>query len=120
MSFEEIKKTGSGFVMYFNNTNNLIKDKPKEILYLTLIDNNLKYDFPKGCIDLYEKPYSCAIRETREETGLQIDKHYMGHPSKFNIFGNGLVMYLASYVLDIEDIYGTPNLKKYIKLCSKT
>lgn len=116
MSSEEIKKTGAGFVIYFNNINELIKDKPREILYLTLIDNNFKYDFPKGCIDPYEKPYSCAIRETLEETGLQIDKHYMGHPLKCDVFGNGLVMYLASYLLDIEDIYGTPNLRKYIKI----
>ena len=53
---------------------NIVKDKPNEILYLVLINNNDKYDFPKGASDPFENELVCAIRETKEETSIELDK----------------------------------------------
>lgn len=108
--------SGAGFVIYFDNRNNIVLDKPKDILFLLLIDNHNKYDFPKGVIDPYEDPYNCAIRETEEESYLKINKNYIGFENINNIFGDGLKMYLGKYILDFEDIQGIPDLNKNIKI----
>lgn len=108
--------TGAGFVIYFDNRKNIILDKPNDILFLLLIDNNDMYDFPKGAIDPYEDSYSCAIRETEEESSLKINKNYVCLDNINKTFSDGLVMYIGEYILDVEDIQGTPNLNKNIKI----
>jgi 8-oxo-dGTP pyrophosphatase MutT (NUDIX family) len=102
--------TGSGVVIYFDNRKNLIKEKPPEIIYLVLIDNNDKYDFTKGVIDYLEDSLDCAIRETKEESNLEVDKNFVIEDYT-KIFGNGLKMYIGKYILDSNDL--NKNIKIY-------
>lgn len=110
------KVTGAGFVLYFDNTNKIVKNKPAEILYLCLTDIKGKYDFPKGTIDDFEDPFDCAIRETFEETHLKHGKHFKDINKLNKTFSQGLVMFLGEYNLDIDDIFKSPDLNKNIKL----
>jgi 8-oxo-dGTP pyrophosphatase MutT (NUDIX family) len=112
--FENV--TGAGCVIYFDNTKNIIKNKPNEILYLVLINNNNKYDFPKGASDPFENELVCAIRETKEETNLEVNKNYIIDTNKSEIFSEGLVMFLANYILDFKDLDKEPDLGKNIKI----
>jgi len=110
------KFTGAGFVIYFNNKSNVIKDMKNDVLYLTLIDNAGKGDFPKGAIDEFEDPFECAVRETEEETSLINKKHYTGFSTKSRVFSKGLVMFTGIYNLDLADIHTTPDINKNIKI----
>jgi len=91
-----INFSGTGFLLYFDNSTNLVEKLPKEKLYLTLtkydrrvpdwledhqINDFIKdkrggeYDLPKGRINLkYESNYlNAALRELNEETNLDIN-----------------------------------------------
>ncbi len=108
--------TGAGFVIFFDNRGNLVKEKEKEILYLTLTDFKGKYDFPKGAVDPFEKSFDCAIRETYEETKLKHGKNFQIYENQRQNFSKGLVMYLASYNLDFKDIHDVIDLRKHVQL----
>lgn len=110
------KPTGAGCVIYFDNREKIINNMPDEILYLVLVDNNNLYDFPKGAIDEFEDELKCAIRETYEETNLKNNKNYILYKNKSKMFSEGLVMFLASYNLDFEDLHKNSNLRKNIKI----
>ena len=105
--------TGAGFVIYFDNTLGLLKDKPREILYLCLLGLNDKLDFPKGTIDYGEYPFDCAVRETFEETNLKNGVHYFGDENLYREFNDRLVMYITklSSVDFIDSIKILPNEK---------
>lgn len=94
--------SGSGFLLYFDNSSNIIKTLPKEMLYLTLTlydfrvprelsdddiesylesmkkkygQQTIEYDIPKGRINTkYVKNYlENALKELNEETNLDIN-----------------------------------------------
>lgn len=65
------KVTGAGIVCYYDNRKGHIKELSKDLLFLILKDFNGFYDLPKGTIDKGERSYSCAIRETFEESNLE-------------------------------------------------
>lgn len=46
--------------------------KNNKILFLLLIKENGEYDLPKGHVEVGESPIAAAIRETKEETGLDV------------------------------------------------
>ena len=66
-----IKCSGAGIVVYYDNRDSSIKGLENDILYLSLIDNEGLYDFPKGGIDEGEYSFQCALRETYEEINLK-------------------------------------------------
>ena len=86
--------TGAGFVIFFDNRSLIVKNMPKEILYFVLVDIKDKNDFPKGAIDPYEDSLNCAIRETKEESNLVINKNYQLYKNIHKVFGRGLSMYI--------------------------
>jgi len=90
--------TGAGIICYYDNRNGELSSFSKEILYLILVDNNDKFDFPKGALDkleLINKSYfECALRETYEESNL--DYPDFEHISKNNpVVSDNLIMYLG-------------------------
>jgi prepilin-type N-terminal cleavage/methylation domain-containing protein len=58
------KEHSAGAVIFFQN------DKKREYLLLNYLGGH--WGFPKGHIELYENPIKTAIREIKEETGLDI------------------------------------------------
>ena len=59
----------------------IIIDTSKKYLFLLEIhkDGKIYYDFPKGKIYKNENPKDCAIRETLEETGIDISQSINEH-----------------------------------------
>lgn len=90
----------AGIVIYFDNTLRLDKTNDNEILYLCLIDKKKgEYDFPKGCIDSFdEDAISCAIRETKEETSLEVSIDYVIDSNEYHILSDKLAMFSARYI----------------------
>ncbi|MCS7183822.1 MAG: NUDIX domain-containing protein [Patescibacteria group bacterium] len=58
------KETSAGAIVFFQ------KDKIREYLLLNYLNGH--WDFPKGHIELREKPLETVKREVKEETGLKI------------------------------------------------
>jgi prepilin-type N-terminal cleavage/methylation domain-containing protein len=58
------KETSAGAIVFFQ------QGKRREYLLLNYLGGH--WDFPKGHIELHEKPKTTVIRETKEETGLDI------------------------------------------------
>lgn len=108
--------TGAGFVIFFDNRSLIVKDKPKEILYFVLVDGKDKNDFPKGAIDPYEESLDCAVRETREESSLKINKNYQLYKNKNKIFSRGLSMYIGEYILNWSDLDKKIDLNRSVKI----
>ena len=86
--------SGAGVIIYYDNREGLIENKTKDILYLFLVTGNT-LDFPKGQKDHGEYPFDCAVRETREECGLLLDRDYFCSENLFEQFSEGLIMYLG-------------------------
>ena len=108
--------TGAGFVIFFDNRSQIIKDKPKDILYFVLVDFKEKNDFPKGAIDPYEESFQCAVRETKEESSLIIDKNYQLYKNKSQTFSKGLVMYIGEYILKWSDLEESIDLNRFVEI----
>ena len=108
--------TGAGFVIFFDNRSLIIKNKPKEILYFVLVDTKGKNDFPKGAIDPYEYSLDCAVRETREESNLVINKDYLLYKNMNKVFGRGLSMYIGEFILKWSDLDNDINLNKSVRI----
>ena len=72
--------------------------------------------FQKVHLILSKNELVCAIRETKEETSLEVNKNYIVDTNKSEIFSEGLVMFLANYILDFEDLNKEPDLSKNIKI----
>lgn len=84
--------TGAGLILFVKENN--------EIKYCILLDNNDKYDFPKGAIEKFEFPYECALREGFEEANIesQYIKPVLGHdPGNNFLCGDNLVLYLCEF-----------------------
>ena len=93
-----IKCSGAGIVVYYDNWDSSIKGLENDILYLSLIDNEGLYDFPKGGIDEGEYSFQCALRETYEEINLRISdfKKFCGTESDEGFpCGRGLIMFIG-------------------------
>lgn len=90
-------KKASGFLLYFDNSKGLIKDVDKEKLILILKDINGKGDFPKGVLDENKKEslIQCAVRETKEETGLIVNKNFKIIDNSYFYNKTGLHIFLA-------------------------
>lgn len=58
------KETSAGAITFFQNR------KIREYLLLCYLGGH--WDFPKGHIELGEKPVETVIREVKEETGLEV------------------------------------------------
>ena len=91
---KEIKLTGAGIICYFDNRENIFESLKKDILFLVLEDFNGKYDLTKGTIDEDENSFSCAVRETFEESNLEIVDFATIDKQPININGN-LDMFLG-------------------------
>ena len=61
------QEISSGVVVYFKDDN--------KILYLTLHYEGGHWDFPKGHVEENEKLEETALRETKEETNLDVELH---------------------------------------------
>ena len=92
----------AGFLMYYDNSKGLIKNKPKKRLILVLKDINGKGDFPKGVLEkkINESLIQCAIRETKEETGLSVNKNFKIIDNSYFYNKTGLHIFLAKIVLE--------------------
>ena len=65
-------------------------------------------DIPKGHCEIHENPIECAIRETKEETGIIVDRsklHEVGH------FSYTESKDLEIFLLIIEELPDIKNLK---------
>jgi len=91
---KEIKITGAGIICYFDNRENIFENLKKDILFLVLEDFRGKYDLTKGTIDKGESSFSCAIRETFEESNLEFIDFATIDNQPLNINGN-LDMFLG-------------------------
>ncbi len=60
-----MQEISAGVVVYFKDDN--------KILYLTLHYESGHWDFPKGHVEENEKVEETALRETKEETNLDVD-----------------------------------------------
>lgn len=61
------------------------------------IGKRMHYDFPKGKINIGESPIECAIRETMEETGINIENLIHEHQYIEDTIGGKLVrLYVVS------------------------
>jgi len=98
--------TGSGIIIFLDNTESIFPDLSQDILYLFLECNGeiiKKYknmlDFPKGAIDEGEYSLDCAIRETKEEIGYSVNDYELLKNDAKEYYkmecGKGLIMYLA-------------------------
>ena len=86
--------TGAGIICYFDNSRGLIEDLNDDLLFLILKDFKGGFDLPKGTIDEGEKSFSCALRETFEETNLESFDFKKISKSPLNLNGN-LDMFLG-------------------------
>lgn len=66
-------------------------------------DNELSYDIPKGGINLNETPYHAAIRETFEETGLNLSKEKIEDLGHFN-YNSKKNLHLFKCYYNIKDL----------------
>jgi 8-oxo-dGTP pyrophosphatase MutT (NUDIX family) len=92
----------SGFLMYYNNSKGFLENMPKKKLVLVLKDINGKGDFPKGVLlkDANESLIQCAIRETKEETGLIENINFKIINNSYFCNNKGLHIFLAEVLLD--------------------
>tara|TARA_Y100000816_G_C25684047_1_gene362121 strand:+ start:81 stop:527 length:447 start_codon:yes stop_codon:yes gene_type:complete len=103
-----IKCSGAGIVVYYDNRDKNIEDLESDILYLTLVDNEGLYDFPKGGIDEGEYSFDCALRETDEEINLKYEdfsKFLCKESNEGFQCGRGLIMFVGEIKKD--SIYNT-------------
>lgn len=67
--------------------------------------NTPDWSFPKGRKDVSELHIDCAIREVKEETGLEIDKHFVYLDKIFPLYekyiGTDGLLYKGSYYLGL-------------------
>ena len=92
------KITGAGIIPVLDNTIGKYSGLKKDILFLILVDNKNKYDFPKGGIDYGEYSFDCALRETYEECSLTKDDFISFYNTNENDAfecGDGLLMFLG-------------------------
>lgn len=111
------KITGAGIIPVLDNKSGKYHDLKKDILYLVLVDNQDKYDFPKGCIDHGEYAFDCALRETKEECNLsKVDffKFNSENPDESFMCGDGLLLFLG-FVDNISNIKIIENPKTLYK-----
>lgn len=90
-------RKASGFLLYCDNSKGLVKGMAKEKLILVLKDINNKGDFPKGVVEekKNESLMQCAIRETKEETGLIVNKNFKVVDNSYFYNKTGLHIFLA-------------------------
>ena len=98
-------RKASGFLLYYDNSKGLIKGLAKEKLILVLKDINGKGDFPKGVVEKNgESLMQCAIRETKEETGLVANKNYKIIDNSYFFNKTGLHIFLAKVLCNNEKL----------------
>lgn len=99
-------KKASGFLLYFDNSKGSVKGMNKEKLILVLKDIRGKGDFPKGVLDKNKKEslIQCAIRETKEETGLIVNKNFKIIDNSYYYNNTGLHIFLAEVLLSNDKL----------------
>ena len=60
----------AGFILFRRN------DSSNSIEFLLLQSNSGKYGTPKGHVEKFESAFDAAIRETKEETGLLLERDF--------------------------------------------
>lgn len=76
------------------------------------------YDIPKGEIDNDENPYKCAIRETYEETGLDLSSVELIDCGVFDYMSNKR-LHLFKCIFDIENFNILTCTSKYYNQTKK-
>ena len=61
---------------------------------------NEPWSFPKGKIEDNEEPLQCALRETYEETGLDLTNYAPQNPTHFASYSDGLIWFIIPGVSD--------------------
>jgi len=89
------KEISAGAIVY-----TLIKD---EILYLVIKDFHGNYGFPKGHLEKDETLYQAAIREVKEETGIDISLHTSFKEELNYVMPNGRNKTSVYYIGYFED-----------------
>jgi len=69
----------AGIIVILDNTKRDFIDLPRQVLFLCLVDNNDRLDFPKGVLENEESYFECAIRETDEECNLSYNNFEKFH-----------------------------------------
>ena len=75
--FDKIKKSFSKKFTPIKAAGGLVVNEDGELLF---IHRRGKWDLPKGKVDPFESPETCAIREVKEETGIDtisLEKHLL-------------------------------------------
>lgn len=80
---EKLKNAFYSFYEYIEAAGGVIENENKETLF---IFRNEKWDFPKGKIVQGEKKETAALREVKEETGLQNVEIIRSLPSTFHTY----------------------------------
>ena len=55
----------------------LLIDPIKNWIFLSHVTKTPNWDIPKGIKEVNETPVDAAVRETREETGIELDSHML-------------------------------------------
>ena len=85
-------KYSCGIIIIHNN--NVLGCKPTNKIHPF-------YDIPKGEMNMDETPIQCAIRETKEETGLNIPKNILKYLGEFDYLPNKkLHLFKCNYNID--------------------
>lgn len=93
--------------------NVLVTDDNGRILLIRRTDNDL-YALPGGAIDLGESLTQAAVRETREETGIDVEVTGLvgiyTNPSHVIAYSDGEVRQECAIVLAARPVSGTPTV----------
>lgn len=78
-----------GIIMTVNNEESIEKDKDKFLLYLLVLGRQSnKWGFPKGHMEQNETEEQTALREVREETGIDLSSHDITSESRLRFKNN--------------------------------
>ena len=78
-----------GIIMTVNKEESIEKDKDNFLLYLLVLGRQSnKWGFPKGHMEQNETEEQTALREVREETGIELSSHDITSESRLRFKNN--------------------------------